>query len=120
MAWITRATSAGHFSFSPEFIGINASPGTLPPLAVCKEGKLKVGMSQNEIYNELLALLVSQYPGRAALTRTETACALGYKNAITVDRLRERHLLRPSLATRKPTYSLVEIARFQCETTEGV
>ena len=69
---------------------------------------------------EFLQLLMAQFPGRLALNRTETARALGFKNAITVDRLRQRGLLRASVATRRPTYPLTEIARFLTETSEGV
>ena len=70
-------------------------------------------------YEEVLKLLVTQWPGRAALGRTEAAHACGWKNAITVDRLRQRELLRPSNATRKPAYLLTEIARFLAETSGG-
>jgi hypothetical protein len=69
---------------------------------------------------EFMQLLMTQFPGRLALTRTETARALGFKNAITVDRLRQRNLLRPSIATRRPIYPLTEIARFLAETSGGV
>jgi hypothetical protein len=69
---------------------------------------------------EILQLLMAQFPGRLALDRTETARALGFKNAITVDRLRQRGLLRASVATRRPTYPLTEIARFLAETSEGL
>ena len=65
-------------------------------------------------------LLRQQFPGRIALGRTETAHACGWQNGITVDRLRKRGLLRPSVATRKPAYLLTEIARFLAETSEGV
>jgi hypothetical protein len=66
---------------------------------------------------EILEVLRQQFPGRIALSRTETARACGWKNPITVDRLRQRGLLRPSIATRKPTYPLTEIARFLAETS---
>ena len=69
---------------------------------------------------EILKLLRLQFPGRVSLTRSETASALGFNNAITVDRLRQRGLLHPSVATRRPTYSLTEIARFLAETSEGI
>jgi hypothetical protein len=69
---------------------------------------------------EILQLLMAQFPGRLALDRTETARALGFKHAITVDRLRKRGLLHASVATRRPTYALTEIARFLAETSEGV
>jgi len=68
----------------------------------------------------ILKVLMTQWPGRVSLTRTETAHACGWKNPITVDRLRQRGLLKPSIATRKPTYPLTEIARFLAETSEGV
>jgi hypothetical protein len=68
---------------------------------------------------EVLESLRRQFPGRISLDRTETAKALGFKNPITIDRLRARGLLRASLATRKPMYSLTEIARFLVETSEG-
>jgi hypothetical protein len=77
---------------------------------------LAVGKTQGE----LLQVLMAQWPGRISLTRTESAKTLGYKNAITVDRLRQRGLLRPSVATRRPTYPLTEIARFLAETSEGI
>ena len=69
---------------------------------------------------EMLQLLMAQFPGRLALNRTETARACGWKNPITVDRLRQRGLLKPSIATRRPMYPLTEIARFLAETSEGV
>lgn len=68
----------------------------------------------------ILKVLMAQWPGRVSLTRTESAAALGFKNPITVDRLRKRGLLKPSIATRKPTYPLTEIARFLAETSERV
>jgi hypothetical protein len=76
---------------------------------------LSVGKTQGEI----LQVLMAQWPGRISLTRTETARACGWKHPITVDRLRQRGLLKPSIATRKPTYPLSEIARFLAETSEG-
>jgi hypothetical protein len=57
---------------------------------------------------------------RLALTRTETAKALGYKNPITVDRLAARGLLHPSRATRRPLYPVFEIERFLRETSQAV
>ena len=71
-------------------------------------------------YDEILKLLATQWPGRIALIRTEVAKTLGYKNAITVDRLRQRGLLRASAATRRPSYTLPELARFITSTSEGV
>jgi DNA-binding transcriptional MerR regulator len=52
---------------------------------------------------------------KLALTRTETAEALGVK-PITVDRLTKRGLLKPSRATRRPLYSVREIERFLQDT----
>ena len=49
---------------------------------------------------------------RLAYTRTEVAQMLGLKNAITVDRLAARGLLRPNRATRRPLYAKEEILRF--------
>lgn len=69
---------------------------------------------------EVLQLLLVQFPGRLALSRTETARALGFKNAITIDRLRQRGLLRASAATRNPRYALTEVARFLSETSARV
>ena len=54
--------------------------------------------------------------GRMALTREETAKALGV-TASTIDKLAARKLLRPSRATRRPLYSIEEITRFLRETT---
>lgn len=56
---------------------------------------------------------------KLALTRKETATALGL-SAVTVDRLTERGLLKPSRATRRPLYSVREIERFLAETTTAV
>lgn len=58
-------------------------------------------------------------PLKLALTRKETATALGL-SAVTVDRLTERGLLKPSRATRRPLYSVREIERFLAETTTAV
>jgi len=52
-----------------------------------------------------------------ALDRRMTATALGVSTA-TVDRLRERGLIKPSLALRKPLYPVFEIERFLRETSE--
>jgi transcriptional regulator with XRE-family HTH domain len=54
--------------------------------------------------------------GRMALTREETAKALGV-TVSTIDKLAARKLLRPSRATRRPLYSVEEITRFLRETT---
>ena len=67
----------------------------------------------------ILKALMAQWPGRISLTRTESAAALGFKSPITVDRLRQRGLLHASVATRRPTYALTEIARFLSDTSEG-
>jgi hypothetical protein len=72
-----------------------------------------------EAAGQILDLLRRQFPGRVALSRTETARACGWRNPITVDRLRQRGLLRPSVATRKPAYTLNEIARFLAETSSA-
>lgn len=69
---------------------------------------------------EILQLLMAQFPGRVALSRSEAAKALGFKHTITIDRLRQRGLLHASVATRRPTYALTEIARFLSQTSEDV
>jgi len=66
---------------------------------------------------QILVALCQQWPGRIALNRCETATALGYKNAATVDRLRKRGLLRANIATRRPTYPLTNIAAFLAATS---
>jgi len=55
-------------------------------------------------------------PVRLAYTRTEAAAMLGFKNPITIDRLCKRGLLRPSKATRRPLFSVIELERFLRET----
>jgi hypothetical protein len=57
------------------------------------------------------------YVTKHALTRVETAQALGVL-PVTVDRLAKCGLLRPSLATRRPLYSVKEIERLLKETSE--
>ena len=52
---------------------------------------------------------------KLALTRAEAASALGI-STVTVDRLTERGLLKPSRATRRPLYPISEIERFLKET----
>jgi DNA-binding transcriptional MerR regulator len=52
---------------------------------------------------------------KLALTREEAAQAIGC-HAITISRLTERGLLRPSRATRRPLYSIEEIQRFLRDT----
>jgi predicted urease superfamily metal-dependent hydrolase len=52
---------------------------------------------------------------KLALTREETAQAIGV-HPITISRLTERGLLRPSRATRRPLYSIEELQRFLRDT----
>ena len=52
---------------------------------------------------------------KLALTREETAQAIGV-HPITISRLTERGLIRPSRATRRPLYSIEEIQRFLRDT----
>lgn len=77
---------------------------------------MKEYTNEHKGMQEIMELLRLQFPGRIALSRAETATACGWRNAITVDRLRQRGLLRPCVATRKPVYALTEIARFLAET----
>jgi hypothetical protein len=56
---------------------------------------------------------------KLALTRVEAAEAINVSPA-TLDRLTKRGLLRPSRATRRPLYSVVEIQRFLRETTTEI
>jgi hypothetical protein len=56
---------------------------------------------------------------KLALYRREAARALGVSPA-TLDRLVKRGLIRPSLATRRPLFAIVEIERFLRETTAEV
>jgi hypothetical protein len=60
---------------------------------------------------------IQQVP-KLALNRIEAAKALGLSPA-SVDRLTLRGLLRPSRATRRPMYSIVELERFLKETTKA-
>ena len=53
---------------------------------------------------------------KLAFSRVEAAKALGV-SPVTIDRLAERGLLRPSRATRRPLYTLAELERFLRETT---
>jgi hypothetical protein len=55
---------------------------------------------------------------KLALNRVEAAEAIGQSPA-TIDRLTKRGLLRPSRATRRPMYSVVELQRFLKETTQA-
>jgi hypothetical protein len=56
---------------------------------------------------------------KLALSRKETASALGL-SAVTIDRLTERGLLKPSRATRRPLFPVSEIERFLKETTAAI
>ena len=53
---------------------------------------------------------------RLALNRVETAAVLGLRKPITVDRLVQRGLLKPSKASRRPLFPIAEIQRFLTET----
>jgi len=53
---------------------------------------------------------------KLALSRTEAAKALGV-SPVTVDRLAQRGLLKPSRACRRPLYTVAELERFLTETT---
>jgi hypothetical protein len=57
----------------------------------------------------------SEHSPKLALTREETAKALGI-GASTLDKLAARDLIRPSRALRRPLYSLQEIERFLRDT----
>lgn len=63
--------------------------------------------------------LAADFSGRLALTRHEAARALGI-SASQIDKLTKRGLLRPSRATRRPLYSVQEIARFLRDTTAQI
>ena len=52
---------------------------------------------------------------KLALTREETAQAISV-HPITISRLTEKGILRPSRATRRPLYSIEEIQRFLRDT----
>jgi DNA-binding transcriptional MerR regulator len=56
---------------------------------------------------------------KLALSRVEAARALGV-SPVTVDRLAERGLLKPSRATRRPLYTVAELERFLRETTGAI
>lgn len=56
---------------------------------------------------------------KLALSRAEAAEALGI-SPVTLDRLTLRGLLKPSRATRRPLYSLVELARFLRDTSQTI
>lgn len=55
-------------------------------------------------------------PPKLALSRAEAAQALGISEP-TLDRLTLRGLLRPSRATRRPLYAVVELQRFLRDTS---
>jgi len=59
------------------------------------------------------------HPARLALTREETAEALGM-SAVSVDRLTKRGLLHPSRATRRPLFPVWEIERFLRDTSVAI
>ena len=52
---------------------------------------------------------------KLALTRKEAAAALGV-SPVTIDRLTQRGILKPSRATRRPLYAITELERFLNET----
>ena len=56
---------------------------------------------------------------KLALYRLEAAQALGVSPA-TLDRLVKRGLIRPSRATRRPIFPIVELERFLRETTGSI
>ncbi len=61
----------------------------------------------------------SVQPGvpKLALSRREAANAIGV-SVVTIDRLTDRRLLKPSRATRRPLYPVTEIERFLKETAD--
>lgn len=56
---------------------------------------------------------------KLALSRAEAAEALGI-SPVTLDRLTQRGLLKPSRATRRPLYPIWEIERFLRDTSETI
>ena len=56
---------------------------------------------------------------KLALSREETAEALGI-STVTLDRLAERGLIKPSRATRRPIYPIWEIERFLRDTSQTI
>jgi hypothetical protein len=56
---------------------------------------------------------------KLALSRVEAAEALGV-SPVTLDRLAQRGLLKPSRAIRRPLYPIWEIERFLRETAESI
>lgn len=56
---------------------------------------------------------------KLALSREEAAEALGI-STVTLDRLAERGLIKPSRATRRPIYPIWEIERFLRDTSQTI
>ena len=56
---------------------------------------------------------------KLALSRAEAAEALGI-SPVTLDRLTQRGLLKPSRATRRPLYPVWEIERFLRDTSQTI
>lgn len=56
---------------------------------------------------------------KLALSRAEAAEALGI-SPVTLDRLTQRGLLKPSRATRRPLYSIPELERFLRDTSQTI
>jgi DNA-binding transcriptional MerR regulator len=56
---------------------------------------------------------------KLALSRAEAAEALGI-SPVTLDRLTQRGLLKPSRATRRPLYPIWEIERFLRDTSQTI
>ncbi|MFZ4779578.1 MAG: helix-turn-helix domain-containing protein [Terrimicrobiaceae bacterium] len=56
---------------------------------------------------------------KLALSRVEAAKALGL-STVTLDRLTERGLLRPSRATRRPLFPVWELERFLRESSQVI
>ena len=56
---------------------------------------------------------------KLALSRAEAAEALGI-STVTLDRLTQRGLIKPSRATRRPIYPIWEIERFLRDTSQTI
>jgi DNA-binding transcriptional MerR regulator len=56
---------------------------------------------------------------KLALSRAEAAEALGI-STVTLDRLTQRGLIRPSRATRRPIYPVWEVERFLRDTSQTI
>ncbi len=56
---------------------------------------------------------------KLALSRAEAAEALGI-SPVTLDRLTQRGLLKPSRATRRPLYPVTELERFLRDTSQTI